>query len=571
MRQIRWFRDALTAQFGKPLQRIPIDLYLSCPHRSQGGHGCLFCPEDGAAARHLRRTLNIPGQVQKGIAYVKKRYDADAPYIAYFQSYTNTYGDVGLLRRLYEETLSQADFAVVMIATRPDCLDNEVLDYLCELQQRYEVWVELGVQSSHDATLRRINRGHDSACAESAIRRLSARGIHVAVHVIIGLPGETESHFRDTAKWLSALPVKGIKFHQMMILSKTPLVKLYQEEPELFNVRNEYDYAVGLRIMLNELPDSWIVMRLCADAPEEHLIAPKWWMRKGQFLNFFETFYSAPKGVDDGILVQTEDGSMTAFHPQYRQHFHHAGGAESEAIIRFIRPCGLAEHLIHEEVSILDIGFGLGYNALTAADVAETTRLHRLQIDTVESDPRVFPLALRAQESAERKRHIERLCAMGHSNTQYVGIYLFQEDARHFIQRTPRTYDVVFLDAFSPDVNPELWSYDLFRLLFKKLNPNGILLTYSTAFPVIGALLRAGFRLGSTPSFGGKRGGLLAVKGELPDGIPPLRDKDIRIASHTLAGVVYRDPLFSQTHQQLRKRRHRTVERLRRRGIPKWL
>ena len=176
MKHLYFFRDYLTEHYGKALQRIPFDLGLSCPHRKpDGSGGCAFCAENGSAARHLSPDMSIAKQAERGIRYVKERYGAEAPYLAYFQSFTNTYADIETLKRLYEEALSTADYKIVIIATRPDCLSEECVEYLASLKNRYEVWVELGVQSANDATLKKINRGHGFAAGKDAVRRLDAR------------------------------------------------------------------------------------------------------------------------------------------------------------------------------------------------------------------------------------------------------------------------------------------------------------------------------------------------------------------------------------------------------------
>lgn len=570
MDRIRSFREVLIERFGRPLQRIPIDLALSCPHRAAGKGGCIFCPEDGARARHLRHVLDLPAQVNAGIHFVRERYGAEPPYIAYFQSYTNTYGDLTLLRRLYEEVLALADFAAVIVATRPDCLGEPVLNWLNELNTRYDVWVELGVQTVHDSTLERINRGHDWACSEDAIRRLNAHGLQTAVHLIAGLPGETLDDMKVTAQTIAKLPVQGVKFHQMMILNHTPLAKLWGEDPSLFAVRNEYDYAAALGKMLRELPETFCVMRLSADAPPDRLIAPKWWMSKSQFRAFFESAFAEKSEQESGRLVRTQDGSLTAYHPGYRQHFHSIAGAESETDFRFITPSALPERLKDGNVSLLDIGFGLGYNALSAIRCAENAASGYLTILSLENDPRVLPLALAIRKDLPERFQVERLIDSGRWQGQFSSIELHLGDGRRLIP-DDSSFDLVFLDPFSPDVNPELWSYDFIRLLVTRLKPGGMILTYSTAFPVIGAFLRSGLTLAQTAPFGGKRGGIAAVKGSCPSLLQPLRAKDEAIARRTLAGVVYRDSALSASPEALRIRRERTVSRLRIRGIPKWL
>ncbi len=565
MQKIKFFRESLVEKYGKALQRIPIDLYLSCPHRIHGTGGCTFCPEDGAKARHLKRNIDLKKQVDDGINYVQNRYQASAPYIAYFQSYTNTYGDIETIKGYYEEVLAMADFKIVMIATRPDCLSQTVMDYLIALNQRYEVWVELGVQTANDTTLQRVNRGHDFACAENAILKLHQAGIRTTIHLILGLPGETPETMIATAKKIATLPIQGIKFHQMMVLKKTELANDYHHNPHDFHIKNEYEYGNILSEILHILPESLVVMRLCADTDPEQLIAPHWWMKKGQFLTYFIEQFEQKNPQQ---LVVTEDGSFTAYHPQFKQHFHSLTGAQSEAITRFVDPVNLTTRAHQESLRILDIGFGLGYNAICAFEILADSNLTH-HIDSLEFDARVLPIAQTIHPT-----FFEPLFTHNVIQKNQTALQLHIGDARNFVKTYHgKKYNIIFLDPFSPDVNPELWTYDFIKLLYTLLTDDGFILTYSTAFPVIGAFLRAGFHLYHTPQFGHKKPGIIACKKlqENQTSFPTLREKDVKIAKHSLAGVVYRDPTLSSNSEVLRARRLKTVERLKSQGVPKWV
>lgn len=200
-RRIYFFKDYLIEKFGHPLYRIPINLGLGCPHKTKDSSGCIFCAEDGARAMHLQRNLKINEQIEEGIKYVHRRYDPSAAeYMAYLQAYTNTYTDIEKLKELYEKILISANFRLLIVATRPDCLPKEVLKYFYELNKRVELWVELGIQTANDITLKTINRGHDFKTAEQSIKALNELGIKTATHIIIGLPGETLNDYVDTIK-----------------------------------------------------------------------------------------------------------------------------------------------------------------------------------------------------------------------------------------------------------------------------------------------------------------------------------------------------------------------------------
>ncbi|MFA7185848.1 MAG: TIGR01212 family radical SAM protein, partial [Victivallales bacterium] len=408
MHKLRFFKEYLIEKYGKPLYRIPIDLPLGCPNRNNDfGEGCIYCAEDGNRARHLKHKLDIPQQARSGIDFAVKRYGAEAPYIAYFQSFTNTYGNAAELKKFYYEALACADFKMVIIGTRPDCISNEALDLLKEINSKYELWVELGVQTSNEKTLKLIRRGHDFEAVKTAATKLAAAGISCAAHVILGLPGETLDDYRQTARDIAALPFKAVKLHNLLVLKNTPLAKMFTDpdaEPPVVPL-NEYEYALAAAEFLRLLPDNYYIMRLNTDAPENELIAPKWWMKKGQFLEFFKEYYASGRQDAAFQTVKTADGSRSLYHPQYRQHFHTLAGARSEAEKKFVEASGL-RRLLREYncVRLLDVGFGLGYNTLAAINAAEEVKSGKLQITALENDIRVLRAAsgLFPQNSRER-------------------------------------------------------------------------------------------------------------------------------------------------------------------------
>ncbi len=548
MNKINFFSEYLSGKYGTALYRIPIDLPLSCPNRTGQGGGCIYCAEDGNRARHLRHHFSLPEQVAAGIAYVRERYHSAGPYIAYFQSYTNTFAPVAQLRAWYEEVLALAEFKMIIVATRPDCLPNEVLELLSELNRRCELWVELGVQTSNDATLKLINRGHDFASVQAAARKLADRGIKTAAHVILGLPGETADDFRKTADDLAALPFKAVKLHQLLVLRKTPLASgNYPVKP-----LNEYEYAAAAVDFLRRLPDDWIVMRLMADADNDAIIAPKWWMKKGQFIEYVRQL------MDGGNAMQvvTGDGSPTLYHPGYRQHFHTVAGARTEAEEKFAVPSGIAGL---KNPRLLDIGFGLGYNAAAALAANPDS-----EITTLENDPRTLEAA---QELFEPESLQHQLIRGLREHGQWHNVRLLAGDARASVRSLPDQYfDVVFMDGFSPDVNPELWTYDFIRQLKRILKPRGVIVTYSSAYPLRGAFLKLGFKVRETAAFGRKRGGTAAsLQGETA-----LPEKELNIILKSTAGVPYRDHGLTHRPAEILQYRERLVKKLRARGIPKW-
>lgn len=581
MEKLYFFREYLMERFGAPLQRISFDLGLSCPNRKKDGSGgCAFCSGDGARARHLTENMSLKAQFERSAAYLKERYGYMGPYIAYFQAFTSTYGELSQLKKLYNEALSFGDFPVVIISTRPDCLPDEVLDYLEELAQKYELWIELGVQTSHDPTLEKINRGHDFACAKDAILRIGKRkNIHCAPHVILGLPGEGRDEFLATARDLAKLPIAGIKVHNLLVLRGTPMAKMLHNGEVA--PMNEFTYADHLGAFLRELPEKTVLLRLSAEEAPEKVIAPSWWMSKGAFLEMFRnSFASGAEKSSEFQAVRTQDGSYTYYHPQYKQYFHSIAGAFSESWKKYLEVCAIPE--LYEKgnsLEILEVGFGLGCNASALAALGENGGKGKLLLHSLELDKKVLDSALALPEHP-RKEMLEALQEKGEYEKGDFHISLFIKDARSFLQEKlaegalPR-YDFIFLDGFSPDSNPELWSIDLISALKKLLKERGMIATYCHAYPLMGALLKEGFTLYESNPYGRKKGGLAAVKGCLPHSaafpiLTPLPQKEENIALLSTAGLPYEDPGLNNTREKILGARKSLVEEKRREGMPKW-
>jgi uncharacterized protein len=572
MQKLRFFKEYLIDKYGHALYRIPIDLPLGCPNRENNfGQGCIYCAEDGNRARHLKYKLDLPEQVKSGIDFATRRYGAKSPYIAYFQSFTNTHGTTEELRNFYNEVLKQADFKMVIIGTRPDCLSDEIVKLLQEIASKYELWVELGVQTSNDETLKLIRRGHDFAAVKTATRKLAKAGISCAAHVILGLPGETIDDYRQTARDISALPFKAVKLHNLLILKNTALAKMFAEKDSSIKPLNEYEYAQAAADFLRLIPEDYLIMRLNTDAPEKELIAPKWWMKKGQFLDFFKKYYAS--GSQDSAFqgVKTEDGSPSLYHPKYRQHFHTLAGARSEAEKKFVEAVDLRQILKKQKnAKLLDIGFGLGYNAVAAASAAEAVKSGELQITSLENDIQVLSAALNLFEEGSLHREIiKSLLDNGHWQGDFAEITLIIGDARASVLELNDKFDCIFMDGFSPDKNPELWSYDFIRELTRCLAPKGLIVTYSSAYPVRGAMLRCGLHLGQTDAFGRKRSGTIAAFEKFPN-FKDLAQKEFNLILKSTTGAAYRDPGLRHSEKYILKQKSRLISKLRQRGIPKW-
>lgn len=571
MNKLFFFKDYLQKRYGQQLQRIAIDLPLGCPNRENSfGNGCIYCAEDGNRAKHLQYNLNLADQVESGKRYLRERYDAGPPYIAYFQSFTNTYAPVKMLQRYYDEALGLADFKMMIISTRPDCLNDEVQTLLESYRSRYEVWIELGVQTANDETLKLIKRGHNFEAVEKAVRQLAERDIPVAAHLILGLPGESSVDFAQTAAKIADLPFRGIKLHQLQVLKNTELAKLYaQQGQKILVTLNEYEYADAAVAFLRQLPEDWVIMRLVADAGINELIAPKWWMKKSQVLQLIA---DKMQNTETGLTgVVTADGSRTLYHPEYRQHFHSIAGAVSEAELKFVKPSRLAERLkTGENIRLLDVGYGLGYNSFAAVRTAIEQAAGKLSIVALENDLRVIKAAAALDGIDPMEQDIlQELYQKKIWRQKYVDISLIAGDARKTAATSDGKFDLIFLDAFSPEVNPELWTFDFFRLLKSLMKPHGMLLTYSSAYPVRGALLKNQFFCSEITPFGRKRGGTCATMTEMPD-LTPLLAKERNIIMKSTAGVPYRDPGLKHEREWIIEHHRHVVQKLRGRGIPKW-
>lgn len=573
MRVLRFFKDYLTEKYGTALQRIPLDPGFSCPNRApDGSGGCSFCAGNGGRARHLAPGMTLREQVERGRKYVHDRYGSNGPYIAYFQAFTGTNAPLETLREIYSSVLTLADFPVIAIGTRPDCLPDDCLDYLAELTQTREVWVELGVQTANDITLKKIGRGHDFASAASAAERLAARGISLAAHLILGLPGETPEDWCATARAVAALPFSGVKIHPLLVLKGTRLAREFTASP--FPVYSEYEYADALTDILRILPEKTLLLRLTAEADEQEIIAPKWWMKKGQFLEMFRAKFENKDETSRFTPCRTDDGTYTLYHPLYRQHFHSLAGAELESEKKYLEPSGLEEKFkSRSSVRLLDVGFGLGCNALSAIRLAERCRHAKLEIVSLESDPDVIRAALSLPEQSTGKRKIlESLRNTAEYHSPFAALRIaFGNAAKTVSGFDPaEKFDAIFLDGFSPDTNPELWTCDFIALLARHLAPDGVLTTYSSAYPVFGALLAAGLQIYQTKPFGRRRPGTAAAfSTDLP--LEKFQGKDRAITLNSTAGIPYRDPEFSRTRSEILAARKEESARLRRAGMPKWI
>lgn len=271
-------------QFGGKVFKVMLDAGFTCPNRDGtiATGGCTFCSARGSGDFAGRRRDDLITQFNTIRDRQHKKWP-DARYIGYFQAYTNTYAPVDTLREYFEVILEQPGVVGLSIATRPDCLPEDVLDYLAELNERTYLWLEMGLQTVHESTSTLINRAHDTACYLDAVRKLRERNIRICAHIIYGLPGETHEMMLGTGRAVARMDVQGIKIHLLHLMRKTPMVKQYEAGLLRFLELDEYTKLVVDTLEL--LPSEMVVHRVTGDAPRELLIGPMWSQRKWDVLN----------------------------------------------------------------------------------------------------------------------------------------------------------------------------------------------------------------------------------------------------------------------------------------------
>lgn len=273
-----WIRE----QFPFRVQKISVDAAFSCPNRdgrlSLGG--CTFCDNKTFNPSYCDRGKSITQQLEEGKAFFAKKYP-EMKYLAYFQAYSNTYAPLEELKRKYQEALAVDDVVGLVIGTRPDCVSDEALDYLQQLNQRTFLIVEYGIESANDNTLRRINRGHTFDCSRQAIIKAHQRGIITCGHIILGLPGEDEEEMLHQASTISQLPLDILKLHQLQIIKGTPLAKEYEAHP--FHVFSAEEYVNLVIRYVSQLRNDLVLERFVSQSPPNMVIAPKWGLKNHEF------------------------------------------------------------------------------------------------------------------------------------------------------------------------------------------------------------------------------------------------------------------------------------------------
>ena len=280
------FSTFLRSHFGCKVQKITLDGGFTCPNRdgTLGRGGCTYCNNQTFSPAFSNRTSSIVKQMNDGIAFFAHKYP-EMRYLAYFQAYTNTYGSLDKLVQRYEEALTVEGTLGIVIGTRPDCMPDELLDYLQSLAERTFVLVEYGIESTSDVTLARINRGHGYAAAVDAVKRTAQRGIPVGAHIILGLPGEDRRSIMRQAAELSQLPLTTLKLHQLQIIRGTRMEKEYAERPEEFSLFSLDEYIETVVDYIERLRPDIVLERFASQSPKELLIAPDWGIKNHELVD----------------------------------------------------------------------------------------------------------------------------------------------------------------------------------------------------------------------------------------------------------------------------------------------
>ena len=281
------FNTYLKTLYGERVQKITIDAGMTCPTRDGriGTGGCIYCNEKGSGTGAHARGMSVTEQVEAGKAALGRRYKAKK-FIAYFQSHTNTYAPLDRLAALYEEALAVPGIVGLSVGTRPDCVTPDTIALLASYTRDRLVWVEYGLQSACDATLEKINRGHDFKAFQDAVDMTAGRNINICAHVILGLPGETRRHMMATAEKTAQSGINGIKIHLLYVVKNTPLAAWYQSGR--YECLSRETYADLVCEFLARLPAQVVVQRLTGDPHPDELVAPAWALGKAETLRLIE-------------------------------------------------------------------------------------------------------------------------------------------------------------------------------------------------------------------------------------------------------------------------------------------
>ena len=280
-RRYNAWNEHIKQRYGARVQKVSVEAGFTCPNRDGrvASGGCTFCNNDGFTPLYLERRQSVTQQIDAGLDFLQRRYPGTHRFIAYFQSYSNTYGELERLRALYQEALAHPQISGLAIGTRPDCLAQPVLEYLAELAREHIIELEIGVESCNDAVLSSVNRGHDFAASADAIARAAALGLDVTAHMLLGLPGESRASMLDGARKLSALPIRALKLHQLQLVRGTALARQWQSDPASVPLFDEQECIALLCDFIERLAPHILLQRVGSEVPPSMKLAPVWNVR----------------------------------------------------------------------------------------------------------------------------------------------------------------------------------------------------------------------------------------------------------------------------------------------------
>lgn len=290
--------------FGRRMQKVTINAGFTCPNRdgSISTGGCTFCDNAAFTPSYCQSHKSITEQINEGIEFHARRYREANEYLAYFQSYSNTYAPLEQLKRCYDEALAHPSVAGIVVGTRPDCVDEQKLDYFAELARKKYVTIEYGIESAYDTTLRRINRGHDFATARRAVELTAERGIHCGAHFILGLPGESDQMLIEQTEAINSLPLTTIKFHQLQLFKGTPLAAEWDAYPERFRFWSIEEYIELFTEILRRLRPDIVVERFAGECPPRFHHTKGWGLVRNEQLLAMLDKRLEEKGVHQGDI-----------------------------------------------------------------------------------------------------------------------------------------------------------------------------------------------------------------------------------------------------------------------------
>ena len=302
------YKDTLKQLFSNRVQKISINAGFTCPNRdgSKGRGGCTYCNNQTFVPGYCHPVKSVTQQIEEGIEFfLRKEKYRDQTYLAYFQSYTNTYDTLDKLRLIYDEALQHPRISGIVVGTRPDCVNDLILDYFEELSKKTYVMIEYGIESTDDKTLEFINRGHDYQCAVDAINATASRGIYTGAHLILGLPGESRETILAHADKMNKLPITALKLHQLQLVKGTIMAKQMKTNPEWFQFYTAEEYIDLTVDFIERLSPDIAIERFVSQSPKDLLISPDWGLKNFEFVTKVEKRLEERDARQGKLLVES--------------------------------------------------------------------------------------------------------------------------------------------------------------------------------------------------------------------------------------------------------------------------